>query len=548
MKKYLMFFVLMFMMSFSIVFASEIAPLKFAGFSDNSSASMRYSIETSDGGIAGIAEVGGDEFGLNFSSSYVRALVKLDSNLEVEWAYSLESSSYSFTDIIEDENNNFILVGSEFCTAKYYTYYKSAFLFINSHGEKVKEVEIKTNSQGIDLNSLISDGEYYYSIGSQQNTTILSEDSSYYYTRVDVEYGLYKFDSNFNLVWFNKIYDSNYKSQYGKYANGFSSSVSRNSFIDFTSEGDIVFSYNCSKDVTIYKYDKNGNQIYKKDLGSNEFSTSYYSGYVTSLVATEDNGVVAVGTVYSTETKNNDAFYLKLDRDGNVEWIKYLIDNDNDYMYGVSRYNDDYVMVGKTSATLENTDITGSFMMIVNDSGETLVARSVEDDLTTYNYSEPLLVVDSKIYFFGRANNKYSHYSDINKYTNAIGCYSVKYDITVKDEEGKISLSVQESAFAGDVVQVDININDDYVFKGIKDIELVKVDDDTYSFVMPDADTLLVPIIEEKVDDVIDNVDNDKDEIKNPNTIGFLITTLMSSFVIGTLFLIMSYKKLKWLK
>ena len=554
-KKFLIFSVfLIFMLCGSVVSASEIVPLKYAGFSDNYYASMSYAIETSDGGMVGIAKVGGTEFGLNHNGySYVDALVKLDSNLEVEWVYSLKSSAYSFEDIIEDENKNYILVGSDIIWGTYYTYYKSAFLFINSNGEKVKEVELKSTIPSLELDSLIYDGEYYYSVGTQMNTTLLSEDSNYYYTKTDVEYGLYKIDSDFNVVWFRKIDDYNYERTYNKGSSAGASTSSRESFIDFTPDGNIVFSYNYKNNISvkIYKYDKNGNQIFKKDLGGKVFDSTFDSDTVTSLVATKDNGVVVVGSIESMNTierlGSSDAFYLKLDKEGNIVWLKYLIGSGSDSMLGVSRYNDDFVMIGRTSTTLENSDLTGSFMMIINDSGEMLMSRSIDDDLTGFYYSEPLFVSDSKIYLTGYADSDYSHYSNVTKRTNAIVRYSVKYDINVKDETGKISLSVPENAYAGDVVNIIVDIEDGYVFKGIENIELVAIDGTTYSFIMPSADIELLPIIEEKVEDVIDNTSVEKEEIKNPNTSDLGMAALVFISVLVVVITYINYIKLKQL-
>ena len=167
------------------------------------------------------------------------------------------------------------------------------------------------------LDSLIYDGEYYYSVGSQRETILLDEDEDYYYTTTSTEYGLFKLDSNFEVVWFEEIDESSYDFNYDKGGFAGATSFSRESYIDFTPNGDIVFSYNyqSNNSVKIYKYDKQGNQIYKKDLGGTDFSSTWYSDEVISLVATEDNGVIAVGSIQSSNLIDrlgyDDAFYLK---------------------------------------------------------------------------------------------------------------------------------------------------------------------------------------------------------------------------------------------
>lgn len=547
-KRLVGYFILVLMLMCSTrVFASEIVPLDFYGVSDNSSAFLKYTIKTSDGGFAGLASVGPKEYGLNYTQTYgVPVVAKLNANMEVEWVYSLKGSYYSFTDIVEDNNKNLILVGrSEYPHPKLlgYDISKTAILVINSKGEKVKETELSVRGfENLLLDSLAFDGEFFYSIGSHKKTTIVREDNDYYYVRDDIDCGWYKYNSDFELIFFEKIDSLSYELQLSKHIGGtVSTGITRSSFIDFTPDGNIVFAYNHNDNMnaTVFKYDKLGNFIFKTEVGGKKFSSKYASDEVLSLVATKDNGVVAVGRIASFDENErqgySDAFYFKLDKDGKVVWEKYIIGPDGDSISGIGRYNDNYALVGDTSANIENTDITGKFMMIINDSGETLATRSIKDDLD-YSYNEPLIVDDSKIYLSGYANKDYSHYSNITKYTNAIVTYSFEYNINVI-EKNEVKISVDKSAVAGEIVKFTIDLKDGYEFKGLDGIKLTTIDKKTYSFVMPAADIDLKPIIE-KVDD----------NIVNPNTSDFVVVICLSVILIIIGINVYSYRKNSWLK
>ena len=74
-------------------------------------------------------------------------------------------------------------------------------------------------------------------------------------------------------------------------------------------------------DSLIVKYDKDGNEIWKKSFGG-----SGYDEY-TSVVETKDKGYVVVGNTYSTDIENLDTndskqfIILKYDKDGNIIWM-----------------------------------------------------------------------------------------------------------------------------------------------------------------------------------------------------------------------------------
>ena len=115
----------------SRVYAAEIMPMEYNNFSDNMRATVYYATPTKDGGMVSIAAVGPDEYGLNITnSSYVTSLVKLDSNQDVEWVYTLESYNLAFTDIVVDDDN-IVVVGSCIEWGLYSYSYDTKFLIFN---------------------------------------------------------------------------------------------------------------------------------------------------------------------------------------------------------------------------------------------------------------------------------------------------------------------------------------------------------------------------------------------------------------------------------
>lgn len=540
------------------VYAAEITALEYNGFSDNRWATVHFATPTKDGGIVSISPVGPKEYGLNVTnSSYVNALVKLNSNSEVEWGYPLNNYDLSFTDILVDDDT-IMVVGSEIDWGLYYNNYNAKILVFDFDGKFIEEIDFKFDTPSLKIDSLIYDGEYYYGVGLNDETELLDEDAQYYYTRKTTDYGLFKIDSNFNVVWFEKIDTKVIERTYQKNSgSAYVSAMGRDSYIDFTPDGNIVFSYNYkdNNSIKVYKYDKSGKQLFKTDLGGSEFSSTWDSDLVLSLVSTDDNGVIVGGYLESLDVidlaGNSDAFYMKLDKSGNVEWIKYLSGTGYDSIKGISRYNDDYVMVGATSVPFEGYDDKGSFMAIINDSGETLASLKISDDLEFSYFYEPLSVLDSKIFVSGYASNSYTHYTDVVERINAIVTYSVKYDITVK-EESVTSFEVQEDAYAGDVVEFSIKLEEGYIFKGIKDIELTTIGENIYSFVMPAKDIELVPIIEkEEVQDNTNNEvnkDEEKEDKKNPDTSDIKVIMILFTILCGVGLSFMNYRKLKWLK
>ena len=88
-------------------------------------------------------------------------------------------------------------------------------------------------------------------------------------------------------------------------------------------------------DVIIVKYDKNGNEKWKKRWGGNEIDI------FTSIMATKDNGFIAIGYTDSTdilefnENGKYDGVIVKYNESGNVEWEKNWGGNDNDKFISV---------------------------------------------------------------------------------------------------------------------------------------------------------------------------------------------------------------------
>jgi hypothetical protein len=103
-------------------------------------------------------------------------------------------------------------------------------------------------------------------------------------------------------------------------------------------------------DAIIVKYDNEGNVVWKKNFGGNE-----YDRY--SSVTTVSDGIIAVGCSYPgsfgngdwggvTGKGSSDAIIVKYDNTGNVVWKKNFGGNNIDEYYSVTTVSDGIIAVG----------------------------------------------------------------------------------------------------------------------------------------------------------------------------------------------------------
>lgn len=125
-------------------------------------------------------------------------------------------------------------------------------------------------------------------------------------------------------------------------------------------EGDITDINNGTRDGLLVKFDSNGNVEWDNLIGG----TSY--DYFLGLTKTSDGGYLALGNSRSSQSGeinsinngNIDAFVVKVDKNGNVEWDNLIGSSKGDYFYSANETVDGgYLLFGRSSAS-EEGDIT----------------------------------------------------------------------------------------------------------------------------------------------------------------------------------------------
>ena len=120
---------------------------------------------------------------------------------------------------------------------------------------------------------------------------------------------------------------------------------------DTRSDNGNVSSNNGAADLWIIKISPDGNLIWEKTLGGSSFDVA------RAISTTQDNGFLLAGSSRSSdgdlsENKGqNDAWALKVDENGSIEWEISAGGSDIDFAYGIAELNDkSVVVVGDTSS------------------------------------------------------------------------------------------------------------------------------------------------------------------------------------------------------
>lgn len=113
---------------------------------------------------------------------------------------------------------------------------------------------------------------------------------------------------------------------------------------------------NGAADLWIIKIAPDGNLIWEKSFGGNNFDVG------RSINKTEDNGFIIAGNSISangdvtTNQGQNDAWVLKIDANGNLEWQKTIGGSDFDFAYDAVELDDEtIIVVGESNSN--NLDI-----------------------------------------------------------------------------------------------------------------------------------------------------------------------------------------------
>ena len=182
-------------------------------------------------------------------------------------------------------------------------------------------------------------------VGSSSKDSFINGDWTGITGKGKVDAIIVKYDNNGNVLWkkhFGGADDDGFNSVTavadGIVAVGASGPVSfgNGDWTDSTGKGGI--------DAIIVKYDNNGNVLWKKHFGGNDFD-SY------SSVATVSDGIVTVGLSFSNDIAgqgNGHAIIVKYDNSGNIVWKKNFGGSDIDDYASVIAIADGMVVVGRS--------------------------------------------------------------------------------------------------------------------------------------------------------------------------------------------------------
>lgn len=173
---------------------------------------------------------------------------------------------------------------------------------------------------------------------------------------------LVRTDSNGNEVW-NKVSDEITHEDYLKYKAERASDWGY--IIVDTVEYEIENNYEVivESDIRLTKYDINGNQQWNKTFGKK--NSSEFSGSAKQI---PDGGYVIAGSIYQSETKNDDIWLIKTDEYGKEQWNKTFGGPRDDAAISISMTSDDgYVLTGRYNDSFSYV-IDGSAFILKTDS------------------------------------------------------------------------------------------------------------------------------------------------------------------------------------
>jgi hypothetical protein len=143
---------------------------------------------------------------------------------------------------------------------------------------------------------------------------------------------LLKYDGSGNLQWENTWGGSNYDWAYGVAVGS-----------DGLYVAGVTDSYGATGDVFLLKYDGSGNLQWENTWRGSSNSEPHG-------VAVGSDGIYVAGETYSYETGSTDAFLLKYDGSGNLQWSKTWGGSSKDRAWGIAVWSDGIYIAGDTES------------------------------------------------------------------------------------------------------------------------------------------------------------------------------------------------------
>jgi hypothetical protein len=179
------------------------------------------------------------------------------------------------------------------------------------------------------------------------------------------DFWVIRIDANGDLIW-----EKSFGGQEIDEARAIVKSTDGNFVIagDTRSNTDDVSSNNGAADLWLIKISPEGALIWEKTLGGSSFDVA------RAITATQDNGFLLAGSSRSSDgdvsqnNGQNDAWALKVDSNGTIQWEKSIGGRNIDFAYGIAELNDkSVVVVGDTTSDdgdiIENKGFTDALIV-----------------------------------------------------------------------------------------------------------------------------------------------------------------------------------------
>lgn len=399
---------------------------------DTTTPDKPYSIiKTSDGGflISGTRRI----LGWEGNNTY---LLKLDNQFNIQWEnhYGWTGREYGFN-VIESKNGGFIVVGSnssdelleigDFYILK--TDLNGNIIWENKFGhvdQKDFLFDLKEDNQGNIYTVGVKAGHYKYSTFDFKDT--LSKAS------------IIKFNSNGAIIW---------EKHFGEtYNNSWYKEIEINELGEIYALGSTQENSNGSFDILLSKLDTNGNKIWDRNFGNNEFD------YGNSMFIDQSNIYIAGTSCTNSNNYSTDIKALKLDFNGSVIWEHNFGGNKSEYANKIKPTYNGLAIIGSTKSYgnggsesyLIELSLSGDILYKGNTHKEnstiTLYPNPANDyiSVTLSNLDDctkiPIEIFDSKgklINHF-QLDNQNTKQIDLTKYSK--GIYLLKYQSNCTNE------------------------------------------------------------------------------------------------------------------
>ena len=168
-------------------------------------------------------------------------------------------------------------------------------------------------------------------------------------------------NTDFYLLKLDSLGQKKFETSFGGYSNEIAKSV-----IQLADSSFVLAGYTSSfgiggYDIFLVKADKNGNLIWQKTFGGNDWDFAY------NIELTTDGGFIICGTTYSFGYGNADGYIIKTDVSGNLLWSKtYGKQLDDEFKSVIQTSDGNYVLTGYTKSYNDSLGDTWLFKIDIN--------------------------------------------------------------------------------------------------------------------------------------------------------------------------------------